>query len=65
MIGSDEIFVMLAVSGMVVSVASHFRFDTSLSVSDVRITSLAFGIFSEVQQLHVVFTKLKGFDFFP
>ena len=63
MIGSDEIFVMLAVSGMVVSVASHFRFDTSLSVSDVRITSLAFGIFSEVQQLHVVFTKLKGVDF--
>ena len=63
MIGSDEIFVMLAVSGMVVSVASHFRFDTSLSVSDVRITSLAFGIFSEVQQLHVVFTKLKGDDF--
>ena len=60
MIGSDEIFVMLAVSGMVVSVASHFRFDTSLSVSDVRITSLAFGIFSEVQQLHVVSTKLKG-----
>ena len=63
MIGSDETFVMLAVSGMVVSVASHFCFDKSLSVSDVRITSLAFGIFSEVQQLHVVFTKLKGVGF--
>ena len=43
-------------------VASHSRFDTSLSDSDVRITSLAFGIFSEVQQLHVVSTKLKGVE---
>ena len=51
---------MLAVSDMVVPVASHSCFDTSLSVSGIRITSLAFGIFSEVQQLHVVSTKLKG-----
>ena len=63
MIGSGDIFVMLAVSGTIVPVASHVCFDTSLSVSDVRITSLAFGIFSEVQQLHVVFTKLKGVGF--
>ena len=63
MIGSGGIFVKLAVSGAIVSVASHFCFDTSLSVSDVWITSLAFGIFSEVQQLHVASTKLKDADF--
>ena len=60
MIRSGEYLATLAVSELFVLVASRFCFDTGRSVSGMRITSLVVGIFSETQQLHLVFTKLNG-----
>ena len=60
MIRSGEYLATLAVSELFVLVASRFCFDTGRSVSGMRITSLVLGIFSETQQLHVVFAKLNG-----